>query len=46
MSCGVAYWNKQSNDTYHTLFKRADKALYTAKETGKDKVIIQNTLLI
>ncbi len=46
ISCGVAYWNKQSNDTYHTLFKRADKALYTAKETGKDKVIIQNTLLI
>lgn len=46
ISCGVSYWNKQSNDTYNTLFKRADKALYMAKETGKDKVIIQNTLLI
>ncbi len=46
ISCGVSYWNKQSNDTYNTLFKHADKALYTAKETGKDKVIIQNTLLI
>ncbi|WP_400242808.1 diguanylate cyclase [Niallia sp. JL1B1071] len=46
ISCGVSYWNKQSNDTYNTLFKRADKALYIAKETGKDKVVIQNTFLV
>jgi diguanylate cyclase (GGDEF)-like protein len=46
ISCGVSYWNKQSNDTYKTIFKRADKALYIAKETGKDKVVIQNTLLV
>lgn len=46
ISCGVSYWNKLSEDTYNTLFKRADKALYIAKETGKDKVIIQNTLLV
>ncbi|MEQ2465865.1 sensor domain-containing diguanylate cyclase [Niallia hominis] len=46
ISCGVSYWNKQTNDTYNTLFKRADKALYIAKETGKDKVVIQNTLLV
>lgn len=46
ISCGVSYWNKQSEDTYNTIFKRADKALYIAKETGKDKVVIQNTLLV
>ncbi|MCM3362818.1 diguanylate cyclase domain-containing protein [Niallia sp. MER TA 168] len=46
ISCGVSYWNKQTNDTYNSLFKRADKALYIAKETGKDKVVIQNTLLV
>lgn len=46
ISCGVSYWNKQTNDTYNTLFKRADKALYIAKETGKDKVVIQNTLFV
>lgn len=46
ISCGVSYWNKQSDDTYNTIFKRADKALYIAKETGKDKVVIQNTLLV
>ncbi|WP_312095644.1 diguanylate cyclase domain-containing protein [Niallia sp.] len=46
ISCGVSYWNKQTNDTYNTLFKRADKALYIAKETGKDKVVIQNTFLV
>ena len=41
ISCGVSHWKKEDNDTYNTLFKRADFALYRAKETGKDKVVIQ-----
>lgn len=48
ISCGVSYWCKvnvntsQEEDSYAALFKRADKALYIAKETGKNKVVIQN----
>ncbi|WP_428912505.1 sensor domain-containing diguanylate cyclase [Niallia sp. Krafla_26] len=41
VSCGVSHWKKEDNDTYTTLFKRADQALYEAKETGKDKVVTQ-----
>ncbi|EKN65113.1 diguanylate cyclase [Neobacillus bataviensis LMG 21833] len=41
VSCGISYWNKESQDSYQYLFKRADEALYTAKETGKNKVVIQ-----
>ncbi|GKU81585.1 diguanylate cyclase [Niallia sp. NCCP-28] len=41
ISCGVSYWNKETKDDYHSIFKRADKALYVAKETGKDKVVVQ-----
>ncbi|WP_141432041.1 diguanylate cyclase domain-containing protein [Bacillus sp. 03113] len=41
ISCGVAYWNKNIPDSYQALFKRADKALYQAKGTGKDKFIVQ-----
>ena len=41
VSCGVSHWKKEDNDTYNSVFKRADFALYRAKETGKDKVVIQ-----
>ncbi len=47
ISCGVSYWSKasitdvQEEDTYSALFKRADKALYIAKETGKNKMVVQ-----
>jgi diguanylate cyclase (GGDEF)-like protein len=41
VSCGVSYWHKEQLDSYQNLFKRADEALYIAKETGKNRVIIQ-----
>jgi two-component system cell cycle response regulator len=41
VSCGVSYWNKERIDAYNFLFKRADEALYIAKESGKNKVVIQ-----
>ncbi|WP_066063457.1 sensor domain-containing diguanylate cyclase [Neobacillus soli] len=41
VSCGVSYWHKNRLDSYKYLFKRADEALYYAKETGKDKVVTQ-----
>ncbi|MCQ6274407.1 GGDEF domain-containing protein [Bacillus sp. V3B] len=42
ISCGVSHWKKEENDNYKSVFKRADKALYTAKETGKNRVVVQN----
>jgi diguanylate cyclase (GGDEF)-like protein len=42
ISCGISNWKKEESDSYHSLFKRADKALYLAKNTGKDKVVMQN----
>lgn len=41
ISCGVSYWTKEQSDNFTQLFKRADQALYVAKETGKNKVVIQ-----
>jgi diguanylate cyclase (GGDEF)-like protein len=41
ISCGVSHWTSGSEDTLKSLFKRADKALYIAKGTGKNKVVIQ-----
>jgi len=45
ISCGVSFWRKEySNDTFTKLFKRADNALYIAKETGKNKVVVQENM--
>ena len=41
VSCGVSYWKKEDQDSYTSLFKRTDQALYEAKETGKNKVVVQ-----
>jgi diguanylate cyclase (GGDEF)-like protein len=41
ISCGVSHWNMAREDSYSWLFKRADKALYTAKESGKNQVVVQ-----
>lgn len=40
ISCGVSYWENTKEDTAKDLFKRADTALYEAKNTGKNKVVV------
>ncbi|MBT2690872.1 diguanylate cyclase [Bacillus sp. ISL-47] len=42
ISCGVSYWCRGRKDTYPALFKRADRALYTAKHSGKNKAVIES----
>ncbi|MFS0780543.1 diguanylate cyclase domain-containing protein [Bacillus sp. 1P06AnD] len=41
ISCGVSHWHSGCEDQVHSLFKRADTALYVAKETGKNRVLLQ-----
>jgi diguanylate cyclase (GGDEF)-like protein len=41
ISCGVSTWIKGQEDTVKTVFKRADQALYLAKNSGKNKVVVQ-----
>lgn len=41
ISCGVSYWKHDRTDNAKALFKRADEALYLAKNSGKNKVLIQ-----
>lgn len=40
ISCGVACWKSLNTDTFQALFKRADMALYEAKNSGKNKVMV------
>ncbi len=42
ISCGVSYWSRGRKDSYPALFKRADRALYTAKHSGKNKAVIES----
>lgn len=46
ISCGVAHWNADRNDTMKKIVRRADKALYSAKESGKNRVIYQEDIEI
>ena len=43
VSAGIA--SLQAVDTAYTFIERADNALYQAKETGRNKVVIENTVL-
>lgn len=41
ISGGVSYWSvENSEDTADKLFNRADQALYEAKRTGKNRVVV------
>lgn len=39
ISCGVSHWKANEDESYATLFHRADVALYEAKNAGKNKVV-------
>ncbi|MEK4201040.1 sensor domain-containing diguanylate cyclase [Cytobacillus sp. FSL K6-0265] len=39
ISCGVSHWKANDDESYATLFHRADVALYEAKNAGKNKVV-------
>ncbi|WP_253957849.1 sensor domain-containing diguanylate cyclase [Metabacillus halosaccharovorans] len=41
ISCGVSHWKAEHERNYDELFRRADKALYAAKNLGKNQVIVQ-----
>ncbi|CAH0346853.1 diguanylate cyclase [Bacillus sp. CECT 9360] len=43
ISCGVSYWKNDRADNVKELFKRADEALYLAKNSGKNKVLVQES---
>lgn len=45
ISCGITVWHKENNDSVKKLFNRADEALYRAKETGKNRVIIYDDMV-
>ncbi|KIL46345.1 sensor domain-containing diguanylate cyclase [Jeotgalibacillus campisalis] len=42
ISCGAAEWQGQNGDTLIHLVKRADDALYAAKNNGKNQLIFQS----
>lgn len=39
ISCGISHWDQKSKDSSFTLFKKADEALYLAKNRGKNRAI-------
>lgn len=41
ISCGVAHWTSGADDSEKRLFRRADKALYSAKSLGKNRVVYE-----
>lgn len=42
VSCGVSWWERQGCEDAKQLFKRADAALYMAKETGKNCIFVHD----
>jgi len=43
ISCGVAQWASCAEDVPKLILNRADKALYQAKRTGRDRVVARST---
>lgn len=41
VSCGLSHWDRSEEETYEELFRRTDRALYKAKESGKNKLVIK-----
>lgn len=41
ITCSFGLSQFRTSDTYQTFFKRADNALYEAKNTGKNKVVLE-----
>lgn len=39
ISCGIASWDGQKRSSLKSLIKRADRSLYKAKSSGKNKVV-------
>ncbi|KGP90163.1 DeoR faimly transcriptional regulator [Pontibacillus chungwhensis BH030062] len=44
ISCGVSYWDASSEGEVVDLFRRADRALYEAKESGKNCIKREQTM--
>ncbi|MGP3562597.1 diguanylate cyclase [Geobacillus sp. BK01] len=42
VSCGISWWGRHCRDDAQQLFKRADAALYMAKETGKNCIFVHD----
>lgn len=42
MSCGITHWVKGSETNFKDLFSQADAALYKAKNSGKNKIVVYN----
>ena len=43
VSIGLAQLNHYGQDNRHSLFERADKALYEAKQAGKNRVVYRSS---
>lgn len=39
ISCGISHWNEKNKESPFSLFKKADEALYLAKNRGKNRAI-------
>ncbi|PJN88004.1 sensor domain-containing diguanylate cyclase [Bacillus sp. mrc49] len=44
ISAGVSHWGKGCQDSVNEIVKRADEALYSAKNSGKDRVHVHGVL--
>lgn len=44
ISCGLSYWHVDGDDNLKDYFIRADKALYHAKESGKNRVCLEESI--